>query len=55
VLALARALDPQGLVGLGAFCGATLALLWLALLPMLRARWRHLILDDDRLAAAVPA
>jgi O-antigen/teichoic acid export membrane protein len=42
VVALARVLQPAGLLGLGAFCAIALAGLWLALLPMLRVRWRRL-------------
>ncbi len=54
VLVLARVLAPHGLLGLGVFCASALAALWLALLPMLRTRWRR-ILIDDRPPAAVPA
>jgi len=54
VTALAQLLHPHGLVGVGAFCALALAALWLALAPMLRARWRHMLIDD-RVAAAVPA
>jgi O-antigen/teichoic acid export membrane protein len=35
-------LQPNGLLGLGAFCATALTVLWLALLPMLRARWRSI-------------
>lgn len=54
VFVLTRALEPQGLLGLGVFCALALAALWLALLPMLRIRWRRMLLDD-RLPAAVAA
>lgn len=54
VIVFAQALDPRGLLGLGVFCAATLAALWLTLLPMLRERWRR-ILVDDRAPVAVPA
>jgi O-antigen/teichoic acid export membrane protein len=54
VVALAHALDPQGLLDLGVFCALALAALWLALLPMLRARWRRLLVDE-RLATAALA
>jgi O-antigen/teichoic acid export membrane protein len=46
VIVLADVLDPRGLVGLGAFCAFALAALWLALLPVLRARWRRMLVDD---------
>jgi O-antigen/teichoic acid export membrane protein len=39
-LAAVRVLHPTGLLGLGAFCAISPLLLWLALLPLLRARWR---------------
>jgi O-antigen/teichoic acid export membrane protein len=42
VLIGAWTLRPSGLLGLGAFCTITLAALWLALIPMLRARWRSI-------------
>lgn len=54
VFVLARALDPHGVLGLGAFCALALAALWLALLPMLRTRWRRMLVDD-RSPLAVPA
>ncbi len=54
VVALANALNPSGLIGLGLFCGVALAALWLALLPTLRVRWQRMLVDD-RLSAAVPA
>jgi O-antigen/teichoic acid export membrane protein len=54
VVVLALALHPTGLLGLGAFCTAALAALWLALLPMLRTRWRRMLLDD-RVPATVVA
>ncbi len=54
VIVLARALDPQGLVGVGAFCALALLALWLAMAPMLCARWRGMLIDD-RVAAGVPA
>jgi O-antigen/teichoic acid export membrane protein len=46
ITVLADVLHPDGLVGLGAFCVVALAALWLALLPLLRARWRHMLVDD---------
>jgi O-antigen/teichoic acid export membrane protein len=46
VLVLARTLNPHGLIDLGLFCAFALAGLWLALLPTLRARWRHMLIDD---------
>jgi O-antigen/teichoic acid export membrane protein len=42
VVVLARVLQPAGLLGVGVFCVVALAGLWLALLPMLRVRWRRL-------------
>jgi O-antigen/teichoic acid export membrane protein len=54
VLALARTLHPTGLLGLGAFCTIALLTLWLALLPMLRDRWREMLIDD-RVPTAVLA
>jgi O-antigen/teichoic acid export membrane protein len=50
VALLADALRPRGLIELGAFCAIALAALWLALLPMLRTRWRRMLVDD-RIAA----
>lgn len=44
-------LHPSGLFGLAVFGGVSLAVFWLALLPMLRASWRGIGLVD-RLAAA---
>ncbi|HYM44923.1 MAG TPA: oligosaccharide flippase family protein [Solirubrobacteraceae bacterium] len=52
VIVLARVLEPSGLLGVGSFCAASLAALWLALLPMLRMRWRR-ALSNDELPAAV--
>jgi len=46
VTVLADVFDPRGLVGVGAFCAFALAALWLALLPMLRTRWRRMLIDD---------
>jgi O-antigen/teichoic acid export membrane protein len=46
VALLAHVLRPEGLLGLGAFCAVALGALWLALLPMLRARWRRMLIDD---------
>ncbi len=46
VTVLADVLQPSGLVGLGAFCMLALGALWLALLPVLRARWRRMLVDD---------
>jgi O-antigen/teichoic acid export membrane protein len=46
VVALAQALHPRGVLGLGAFCAVALTVLWLALLPMLRAHWRRMLIDD---------
>jgi O-antigen/teichoic acid export membrane protein len=54
VVVLAQTLQPQGLLGVGAFCAITIAALWLALLPMLRMRWRRMLVDD-RLPTAVMA
>ncbi|HEV3069837.1 MAG TPA: MATE family efflux transporter [Solirubrobacteraceae bacterium] len=42
VLAGDWVLRPSGLLGLSVFCAISLGLLWLALLPMLRARWRSI-------------
>jgi O-antigen/teichoic acid export membrane protein len=53
VVALAQALHPRGLLSLGSFCAVALATLWLALSPLLRARWRRLLIDD-RVPTAVP-
>ena len=36
------ALHPSGLLGLGAFCTVALAVIWLALLPLLRKRWQSI-------------
>jgi O-antigen/teichoic acid export membrane protein len=47
------ALHPSGLLGLGAFCAIALGVLWLALLPMLRATWRS-IGSADQIPAATP-
>jgi len=46
VTVLADVLDPRGAVELATFCTVALASLWLALLPMLRARWRRMLIDD---------
>jgi O-antigen/teichoic acid export membrane protein len=46
VLALAQAVHPSGVLGLGVFCTLALAALWLTLLPILRARWRRMLIDD---------
>lgn len=54
VILLAQELAPRSLIGLGAFCTIALGVLWLALLPTLRARWRRMLIDD-RVAEAVPA
>jgi O-antigen/teichoic acid export membrane protein len=54
VVVLAQALHPSGLLGLGVFCALALATLWLALLPMLRTRWRRMLIDD-RVPVAAPA
>jgi O-antigen/teichoic acid export membrane protein len=51
-------LHPSGLLGLGAFCAVALAILWLALLPLLRARWRSIgatDLDEVPATAALQA
>jgi O-antigen/teichoic acid export membrane protein len=53
VAVLADVLDPRGLVGLGAFCALALAALWLALLPILRTRWRRMLIDDRPVAGAL--
>jgi O-antigen/teichoic acid export membrane protein len=56
VVACARLLHPTGLPGLGAFCAIALAVLVLALAPMLRARWRRMLVEPPlRGANAVPA
>lgn len=46
VVVLAQAVRPSGVLGLGVFCTLALAALWLALAPMLRARWRRLLIDE---------
>jgi O-antigen/teichoic acid export membrane protein len=46
VLALAQAIKPSGLIGVGCFCALALGVLWLALAPMLRVRWRRMLVDD---------
>jgi hypothetical protein len=46
VLALARLLQPQGLLGVGAFCVIALAGIWLALASMLQTRWQRMLVDD---------
>jgi O-antigen/teichoic acid export membrane protein len=51
VLGGAWTLRPSGLLGLGAFCATAVAVLWLALLPMLRTRWRSIGSVDDLIAA----
>jgi O-antigen/teichoic acid export membrane protein len=51
VAVLAHALDPHGLLALGAFCALALAALWLALAPMLRGRWQRMVRYDQALAA----
>ena len=50
VIILAWALNPEGLLELGAFCAAALGVLWLFFMPMLRKRWRTMLIDD-RLAS----
>ncbi|HEV3093353.1 MAG TPA: oligosaccharide flippase family protein [Solirubrobacteraceae bacterium] len=52
---LAVALEPRGILELGVFCTVALAALWLALLPMLRARWRRALSDVEVAAAGAPA
>jgi O-antigen/teichoic acid export membrane protein len=52
VVVLAWVLEPTGILGLGAFCALGLAALWLALLPMLRARWRGLGLVETATTAS---
>jgi O-antigen/teichoic acid export membrane protein len=47
VLACELTLHPSGLLGVGAFCAVALGVLWLALLPMLRASWRSIGLADQ--------
>jgi O-antigen/teichoic acid export membrane protein len=54
VVVATQALHPSGLLGLGAFCAIALAALWGALTPVLRARWRRMLVDD-RAPAAVAA
>jgi O-antigen/teichoic acid export membrane protein len=46
VVALADLLHPRGLIGLGAFCAVALGVLWLAFLPLLRARWRRMWVQE---------
>ena len=52
VLAGDLALRPSGLLGLGVFCAVALGVLWLALLPMLRASWRSIGLADQIVGTA---
>ncbi len=47
VAALADVLDPRSLLELGAFCALALAALWLAVLPILRTRWRRMLIDEE--------
>jgi O-antigen/teichoic acid export membrane protein len=54
LVVLKLVLNPSGLLGVGVFCAFALAALWLALLPMLRVRWRRLGQVDPGVAAAVP-
>jgi O-antigen/teichoic acid export membrane protein len=54
VVALAQTLQPRGLLDVGLFCAIALAALWLALSPLLRARWRRMLIDD-RVPTAVAA
>jgi O-antigen/teichoic acid export membrane protein len=58
VVVLAQALDPHSLLGLGAFCAIALAALWLALLPLLRERWRTMfdegLTGSGRLSVRAP-
>jgi O-antigen/teichoic acid export membrane protein len=53
LVALALVLSPSGILGLGVFCALALAVLWLALLPTLRARWRRALSDGEATAALV--
>jgi O-antigen/teichoic acid export membrane protein len=53
VTVLADVLDPRGLVALGGFCALALTALWLAFLPMLRTRWRRMLIDDRPLEGAL--
>jgi O-antigen/teichoic acid export membrane protein len=46
VLVLARVLQPHGLLLVGAFCATALLAMWLPLAPVLRARWRRMLVDD---------
>jgi O-antigen/teichoic acid export membrane protein len=55
VVVLAQTLHPHGLLGLGAFCALALAALWGAMVPTLRARWQHMLIDDRASATAVGA
>jgi O-antigen/teichoic acid export membrane protein len=50
VLASDLTLHPSGLLGVGAFCTVALGVLWLALVPMLRASWRSIGLADQIVA-----
>jgi PST family polysaccharide transporter len=43
VALLAHVLHPEGLIAVGAFCAIALAALWLAFLPLLRTRWRRML------------
>jgi O-antigen/teichoic acid export membrane protein len=53
VVVLAEVLRPQGLLALGAFCALTLGALWLAFLPLLRARWRRVWVEGGVAAGAL--
>jgi O-antigen/teichoic acid export membrane protein len=53
VVVLTYVLHPSGLLGLGVFCSLALATLWISLLPLLRGRWRRMLVDDQ--VAAVSA
>jgi O-antigen/teichoic acid export membrane protein len=53
VVLLSHVLRPQGLVGLGAFCAFALAALWLGCLPLLRARWRRMWVEERIVAGAL--
>jgi O-antigen/teichoic acid export membrane protein len=53
VIVFARVFAPTSLLELGAFCAAALTALWLSLLPMLRTRWQHMLIDDRAPAVAL--
>lgn len=54
VVLLERLLAPSGVLGVGAFCVVALVVLWLALAPLVRTRWRRALseLPENGLAGA---